>query len=356
MILKNIFINGISSFSIQAPLSAEGLQAPVSYHEPYVRCQEPNYKEYFDPIASRRMSKIIKRAIVTAKNAVAEAGLEKPDAIITGTGLGCVEDTEKFLDAMIRNEEKFLQPAYFIQSTHNTISSQIAINLHCNGYNNTYIHRGVSFENALMDASLLFCEEQIHSAMVTGNDELTPNYFILLKRIGYWKDAVVDTLRIIEDGKGTGSFSGEGSISFVMVDTKTSSTYAQFRGMDLFYKPIEPVSQRIKKFLAEFGLTPKDIDVVMTGMNGDETNDAVYNSITGELFEPQKVGIYKHICGEFYTSSAFGLWVASWCLKEQKVPAHLMKEGKSKAGIKHILLYNHFQNRDHSLILLSCSD
>jgi 3-oxoacyl-[acyl-carrier-protein] synthase II len=356
MILKNIYINGISAISIQAPLSAEGLQSPVSYHEPYVRCQEPNYKDYFDPIASRRMSKIIKRAIVTAKNAVAEAGIEKPDAIITGTGLGCVEDTEKFLDAMIRNEEKFLQPAFFIQSTHNTISSQIAINLHCNGYNNTYIHRGVSFENALMDASLLFNEGQIKTAMVTGNDELTPNYFILLKRIGYWKDAVADTLRIIEDGLGTGSFAGEGSTSIVMADTKTASTYAQFRGMDLFYKPTDRVSSHIPKFLAEFGLTPKDIDLVMTGMNGDELNDGVYQEVTGELFQPNQIAIFKHISGEFYTSSAFGMWAAAWCLREHKVPSHLMKDGKEKEGIKHILLYNHFHNRDHSLILLSCSD
>jgi 3-oxoacyl-[acyl-carrier-protein] synthase II len=356
MILKDIYINGISAISIQAPLSAEGLQAPESYHGPHVRCQEPNFRDYFDPIASRRMSRIIKRAIVTAKNAVTEAGIEKPDAIITGTGLGCVEDTEKFLDAMIRNEEKFLQPAFFIQSTHNTISSQIAINLHCNGYNNTYIHRGVSFENALVDASLLFNEGQIHSAMVTGNDEMTPNYFILLKRIGYWKDAVEETLRIIDDGKGNGSFAGEGSTSFVFANSKSPSTYTQFRGMDLFYKPTEPVSQRISKFLADFSLSASDIDVVMTGMNGGKDNDDIYHHVTGNLFKPDQIGIYKQLCGEYYTSSAFGLWASAWCLREGKVPAHLMKSGNAKEGIKHILFYNHFQNRDHSLILLSCCD
>jgi len=356
MKLDHIYINGISTISIQAPLSAEGLQNPVSYNQPHVRCVEPNFRDYFDPIASRRMSKIIKRAIVTAKNAIAHAGIEKPDAIITGTGLGCVEDTEKFLDAMIRNEEKFLQPAFFIQSTHNTISSQIAINLGCNGYNNTYIHRGVSFENALMDASLLFNEKQIKTALVTGNDEMTPNYFILFKRINYWKEAVADTLRVIHDGKGAGSFAGAGSISVVFSDEKHHSTLAQYRGMDLFYKPQQPVSERIKAFLSQFNILPSDVDVFMTGMNGDQNNDTVYRWVASELFTPDQVGIYKHLCGEFYTATAYGLNAAAWCLHERTAPAHLMLEGKAKTGIKHILLYNHFQNRDHSLILLSCCD
>ena len=50
-----------------------------------------------------------------------------PDAIITGTGLGCLEDTEKFLTAMVTNKEEFLTPTSFIQSTHNTVSAQIAL-------------------------------------------------------------------------------------------------------------------------------------------------------------------------------------------------------------------------------------
>jgi 3-oxoacyl-[acyl-carrier-protein] synthase II len=352
MNLKEIYINGIGAISIQPPLSDDGINNPLAYDIPHVRCIEPNFKDYLDPIAARRMSRIIKRSIVTAKHATTEAGIGKPEAIISGTGLGCIEDTEKFLDAMIHNQEKFLQPTFFIQSTHNTISSQIAINLGCNGYNNTYIHRGVSFENALMDASLLFHKGEINSALITGNDEMTPNYFILLNRLNYWKKEVENTLDIIGSNATSGSFAGEGSISFVLSNQKAEQTYAQIKDVDLFYKPTDTVQNKIENFLADNNLSVQDIDVFMTGMNGDANNDNIYSDAS-KIFDTNNIGVYKHVCGEFYTSVAFGLFASAFCLRNGNVPAHFMLHKKVQKSVRYILIYNHFQNKDHSLILLS---
>jgi 3-oxoacyl-[acyl-carrier-protein] synthase II len=352
MKLESLYINGISSVSIQQPLTVEGIFSPVSYNEVHVRCMEPVFKDFLDPMAARRMSKIIKRAIVSAKTALKESNIEKPDAIITGTGLGCVEDTEKFLEAMIKNDEQFIQPTYFIQSTHNTISSQIAINMHCNGYNNTYIHRGVSFENALMDAFLLFNKNEISTALVAGNDEMTPAYFILLKRLGYWKENVEDTINITRNSATGGSFSGEGSISFVLSNAKSNTSYAKLIGFDLFYKP-QNISEKIKSFLAENDSEIDDIDLVITGINGDMTNDQVYSVITQELFDRKQIGCFKNICGEFYTASAYGLMVAAACLKNRTIPAHITLNNTERKDPYKILIYNHFQNKDHSLTLLS---
>jgi 3-oxoacyl-[acyl-carrier-protein] synthase II len=306
-------------------------------------------------MAARRMSKIIKRAIVTAKSALKDSNIEKPDAIITGTGLGCVEDTEKFLEAMIKNNEQFIQPTYFIQSTHNTISSQIAINTHCNGYNNTFIHRGVSFENALMDALLLLNKDEISTALIAGNDEMTPAYFILLKRLGYWKESIEDTINSIKKNDTKGSFAGEGSISFILSNTKSNSSYAKLDGFDLFYQP-ENISEKIKSFLAENNTNIDDIDLVITGMNGDMANDLVYSEVAQKLFNSKQVGCFKNICGEFYTASAFALMVAAACLKKRVIPAHITLNNIERKDPNKILIYNHFQNKDHSLTLLSrCS-
>lgn len=342
----------MSAISIQETLMRKSLEEAIAYQTPYVRCIDPVFKEYFDPIAARRMSKIIKRAIITAKKAIEESGIEQPDAIITGTGLGCIEDTEKFLDSMIRNEEKFLQPTNFIQSTHNTISSQIAIYQHCNGYNNTYIHRGVSFENALMDAVLLFSKNLIKTALVTGNDEMTPAYSVLLGRIGYWKKEVDNTLEIIKKQDGSGSFAGEGSISLMLSKEKSKSTYSAIKAMDLFYKP-DSVNEKFQQFLSENNMEIKDIDVIMCGMNGDVENDKIYKQFIENLSVKPKVAVYKHICGEFYTSNAFGLYAAAECIKKQEIPSLLMTDDNSFFRPKNILLYNHFQNKDHSFILVS---
>ena len=70
------------------------------------------------------------------------------EAVVTATGLGCIADSEKFLDSLIANEERMLNPTPFIQSTFNTVGAQIALlrGLHC--YNTTYANRWTSFENA----------------------------------------------------------------------------------------------------------------------------------------------------------------------------------------------------------------
>ena len=79
------------------------------------------------PMAARRMKGMLKRALVTSLVALNRAGNPLPDAIITGTGLGCVEETLAFLNEIYRNGEQLLKPTCFMNSTHNTIGSLIAI-------------------------------------------------------------------------------------------------------------------------------------------------------------------------------------------------------------------------------------
>ena len=50
--------------------------------------------------------------------------------------------------------KNILTPTSFIQSTHNTVGGQIALELQCKGYNFTYVHGSNSFESALLDAKL----------------------------------------------------------------------------------------------------------------------------------------------------------------------------------------------------------
>ena len=133
------------------------------------------------------MGRILKRAIATAKTAAEHAGIDIPEAIITGTGLGCIENTEIFLDALCREGEDQMMPTRFMQSTHNTISSIVAINLKAHGYNTTYAHNTVSFQSALMDAVLQLRRGKIANAMVCAHDEMTPSYHALLCKGGYLK-------------------------------------------------------------------------------------------------------------------------------------------------------------------------
>lgn len=270
------------------------------------------------------MSRIIRMGAAAALTCLREAGVAAPDAIVTGTAYGCLEDTGRFLNSMIERNEELLQPASFIQSTHNTVGAQIALLLQCTGYNNTFVHRGFSFESALLDAALLLADEEAATVLVGGIDEITGTSYALLSRFGLYRHAIA----------------GEGAAFFLLTARPSTYDYARLDGVHTFYKPStdEEVRQELISLLQSNDLAPENIDVVITGNNGDEQGDRVYREIVGSLF-PGKVNLtYKQLSGEYPTSASCGLWMA----------AHQVQ-----SGVGRVLLYNHYLGIYHSVYLLS---
>ncbi len=354
----DIYIHSVAHISNQEPFSEKWFSHPLIYNERYIRSIEPDFSMYIPPMVARRMGKVLKRALATALNVIGKTEIEKPDAIITGTGLGCIENTEKFLVAMLDNNEELLPPTYFMQSTHNTISSQIAVHLKCNGYNSTYSHRGTSFDSALLDAYMQFQLGEISTALVNGHDELTPDYFLLLDKINYWKQGEISE-QILHEGNSAGAFASECSISFMLGDTFKPDSLCRIKGMELLYKPTkEQLTGTIESMLHAHNLTIENIDAIVVGINGDKDNDNVYKDMHSFLFPDKPMIWYKHIFGESYTASGIGLYVAATILKEAHIPQHLLyTDNAGMSTPRNILVYNHFQDKDHSLTLLSsCSD
>ena len=133
--------------------------------------EDPDFRQLFSPLEARRMGRLLKRAVWTSRKALEEAGLEMPDAIVTGTDFGSMSQSEAFLGALKQGEEATPRPTNFMQSTHNTIGSLIAIQLGCHGYNATYSHRGNSFRSALKDAWMQISLGDAHTALVGWFDE-----------------------------------------------------------------------------------------------------------------------------------------------------------------------------------------
>ena len=142
-------------------------------------------RDYVKPLEARRMGKIMKSSLLSSLKALRQAGIEQPDAIITGTALGCLENSELLLRQMVDEGETMLKPTYFMQSTHNTISSNIAIRLGCHGYNITYTQDQASFDWAIRDAELLLKSGKCKTVLVGCHDESTPLYRQLMQRLGY---------------------------------------------------------------------------------------------------------------------------------------------------------------------------
>jgi hypothetical protein len=364
--MKDIYLLAVKQISAQSPLSDEWMDNPIPYTEPYCRAVDPDYKQYFTPNEARRLGKILKRALLTSRQVMETSGISNPDAIITGTGLGCIENTEIFLGALVREGEEFLKPTHFMQSTHNTIGSLIAIDAHCHGYNSTYAHKGISFECALLDAFMQLQNERIQSALVGAHDEMTPDYFTLLKRTGYL-------------GHSENGFAGETAVSMMLGTEPTKNTLCRLTGVEMLYlggedKKLEEEVKEVKK-LEKLGLAFSNfsnfltshltsfrldkIDAVMIGVNGNPANDRIYFANCQKYFPNIPLLQYKNLFGESYTAPALGVYAAATCLHQQRIPAHLFvnPENGEQRGIRNILCYNQFENKNHTFTLLSsCGD
>lgn len=187
---NRIYIRSAAQISVQKPLCEDWMTDPAPCSGPYLRSQDPDFKQFLNPLQARRMGLILKRAIAVSLTALKDAGIECPDAIFTGTGLGCMENTENFLSAMCRDGEEMLPPTYFMMSTHNTISSAVAILLRCHGRNCTYSQKDISFESALLDAFLQLQFGGVSNTLVGSHDETTPDSYDLLEGAGYFGEGV----------------------------------------------------------------------------------------------------------------------------------------------------------------------
>lgn len=244
---------------------------PVQFSGEYLRSQDPDFKPFLSSMQARRMGLILKRAIAVSLTALREAGIECPDAIFTGTGLGCMENTENFLSAMCRDGEEMLPPTYFMMSTHNTISSAVAILLRCHGQNCTYSQKDISFESALLDAFLQLQVGGISNALVGAHDETTPDTYRLLKGTGYFEGIVT---------------AAEASSAFVL---SAFSTPSAVLGTDVALK--NPLCE-----LADVQIlhSPTNLESVVNEYNASRViRSSDYFKLFGKCFSTSGLGTYE---------------------------------------------------------------
>ena len=330
------------------------LDDPAAYRNSRLTSIEPDYSEAIDPRSIRRMSRIIKMSVASALACLKDAGIASPDAIVTGTAYGCLEDTGIFLSNIIQENEEPVTPVAFVQSTHNTIGAQMALLIKCSRYNNTFVSGGASFENALQDALMLLAENNAANILVGGMDEITDMSHAVLSRLGLYKRQPVSNLDLFkENSKGT--INGEGAAFFLLKNTSSPNDLACIDAVATFYKPDArtELRQLIGSFLVSHSIKDSDIDLLILGNNGDPKNDAIYSQVQQSVFNGIPSINYKHLCGEYPTATSFAAWLAANIIGKNSIPAVLDQGKTPKKKINKILIYNHYQNIYHSLMLLS---
>lgn len=352
--MKKTYINGLGCISAQETFDTYFLEkAEINENETVLPLKKPVYKDFISPVAIRRMAKGVKNGIVASAIALKEANVATIDAIITGTGMGCIEDSEKFLKGIIDNKEQFLTPTSFIQSTHNTVGAQIALGLQCKAYNFTYVNGSVSFESAMLDAKLKIEFDDANTILIGGIDETADYTTSLFRLAGFVKNENEGPYKVL-DANTKGAISGEGATFFVLENEKKVHTYAAILDVEIINKlAVNEVETKIIDFLKTNNLEISDIDTIVLGNNGDLLFDTYYQQLSNTTFSTIPQVYYKHLSGEYHTASAFGLWLGAKIIKTQEIPEIVSINNLKKSEYKTILLYNQYRGVDHSFTLIS---
>jgi hypothetical protein len=118
-------------------------------------------------------------------------------------------------------------------------------------------------------------------------------------------------------------------------------------GIEVLYMPEkQKIVDAVNRLCLENNISVDDIDLLVTGRNGNKENNKVYDDFENIFNMKDKSESYKDIFGESFTTSAYSVCYAYECLKKGITP--------SGRKVKNVLLYNHYENKDHSLILLTC--
>lgn len=296
-------IQSIQSISHQDSFQKENLWETIQPLEAHSEVIAPDYKTYIAPASLRRFSPVLRMALTAAQICQNETAIPF-DSISVGTSLGCLKDTEKFLQTFITATGDTLSPTAFIQSTHNTIAGAISMALGNHSYNMTHTQNSLSFETALIDG--LMCIRDGKKNVLVGAADEAIEFLELLK------PAVVSSglpftsgatfLSIAPESSGKGKRIIDCSVNFNNVNTETS----------------------IARFLTENSVDASAIELVL------------YAGTLPDSIGTKQIG-YEHYTGLYYSSSAFA--------------CHLANDYQLSEG-KYVLIVNHQVSGKLGLTLL----
>src|SRR5690606_24010638 len=113
----------------------------------------------------------------------------------------------------------------------------------------------------------------------------------------------------LQERLSPGTIAGEGSAFFTLSTAPTPGSYAQVAALHMLYKPgPEKLRASLEQFLQQQSLAPHQLDLVLTGRNGDSNYEYYYQHLDASLGSTCQLP-FKHLCGEYDTAAAFGVWL-----------------------------------------------
>ena len=319
----------------------------------------------------RRLGRLQQMALVAAKRSLPQ-GLPaalSPERVCAaiGTGLGCLGETAAFVENMLMNGERAPLAGRFANSVHNACASQLAIEFNLRGLNSTSTHREISFEAALWHCAGELRQGRADLALAGAADELSPYMQAAGERWGWW-DGNAPAIRPF-GRELTGRrrpLPGEGAAVFALArGDQASAPLARLQSVHFGRFAARPGGQPeaqqeaawLRESLERDGVPLASVDLLLAGASGWPPWDDAYREVASALSvlrsEEVRLGAYKQVCGEHYSASAFGFFVALGLVGGQIEPALCLAGIPSPAAgarsPRTVLLYTLSPGGSHAL-------
>tara|TARA_B110000495_G_C22803408_1_gene469216 strand:- start:236 stop:826 length:591 start_codon:yes stop_codon:yes gene_type:complete len=192
----------------------------------------------------------------------------------------------------------------------------------------TYVQNGISFEHALLDGHIKIMEGQ-NNILVGALDEMV-DYLQALATLANIKNPSTYT---------------EGSAFFNLVKEKDEKTFAELsKTMTFTCCKDFSLEKTINNFLKSEGITFQEINLTFNTSPKFVKEDKHTVKTTNQIF-------FEDYCGKYFTSTGFGMYLASLCFKEEVLNINSVFNTTIKE-LKYSLIINNYMDKVVGLTLL----
>ncbi|PWT72555.1 MAG: hypothetical protein C5B59_15345 [Bacteroidetes bacterium] len=344
-----MYIHQSACISAQHSFGSADLNKLVPSNQNKMLAIEPSYPQ-IPPAMLRRMGKAVRMGTGAALTLLPEGGW---DGIVIGTANGGMEDCIKFLNQIVEYKEGLLTPGNFVQSTANAIASQIGLQTANRKYNVTHVHRGLAFENALLDTDMFISENPSKTYLVGSVDEISSFNYNIDFLDGWFRKSPASNAQLYI-GSEEGTLAGEGASMFNVSGLRQNALASIQRIGTIHGEDPELGKKLFESVISELSVSADEtIDLMLSGENGDSRLSRYYEACESLLPDSVTIARFKHMFGEIPTATGIAVWLATQIISSGEIPVHMIKKQTSKKPIRNILIYNNHKGVQHSCILVS---
>ncbi|WP_203363918.1 beta-ketoacyl-[acyl-carrier-protein] synthase family protein [Bacillus sp. REN10] len=278
------------------------------------------YEKFINPSYVRKMDKLSKQAVLTAKQALTDAELRfnknnsERVGLIFATGTGPLETVHSFYKKVLLEGPQKASAKLFPNTVMNAAAGHIGMNLKIKGPTSTICAGGVSGINALYYGNLLIKQNVCDQVVIVSSDEFSETLLLGASRI---KDFLSAKRARPFDRRRSGLNLGSGSVAIILENEEIAKErnkehYASLSGFGMTSDNARNGSidskgsswkRAMESALTNAGLVPEEIQLISSAGSGHKIDILEAKVIDSVFNDKVMVNATKSLFGETHATA-----------------------------------------------------